>query len=162
MNYEDFQISLEHKATLVSIVCESFEHHQTQALTDHSLNELAELLRTLGIEAGSKHIQKRAKLDPAMMLGIGKLEEIAQKNFLNLEINKIKLQSWNEKNAKIKFYGYLKDNRYISGRINRMHIELSAINGKVIDKKDLSNANVTNGILSTFYFLHFIRENHYC
>lgn len=92
------------------------------------------------------------------MLSISKLQELAQKNFVNLEINKIKLQSWNEENAKIKFSGYLKDNRYISGRINRMYIELSAVNGKVLDKKDLSNANITNGILSTFYFLHFIPD----
>ena len=77
INNEEFEISLDEKATLVSIVCDKFEHHQTAKKTEHSLNELNELLRTLGVETGSQHIQNRTKVDPATMLGIGKLEEIA-------------------------------------------------------------------------------------
>ena len=92
------------------------------------------------------------------MLKISKLQEIAKEKFPNLVVSKIKLFSWNEKNARIKFSGYLRDNRYISGKINRMYIILSATSGKVLNKKDLSNANIANGILSTFYFLHFIPD----
>jgi GTP-binding protein HflX len=62
---------------MVSIVCDKFENHQTAQKTQHSLDELRELLRTLGVETGSQHIQNRTKVDPATMLGIGKLEEIA-------------------------------------------------------------------------------------
>lgn len=102
--------------------------------------------------------KKIEKSPSAEMLSISKLQTIAEENFPNLEIDKIKMSAWNEENAKIKFYGHLSDNRYISGRINRMHIELSAVNGKVLNKKDLSNANFANGILSTFYFLHFIPD----
>lgn len=77
MNNDDFQFSLEQKATMVSIVCESFEHHRTIEQTESSLAELRELLRTLGIETGDQFYQKRNKVDPATMLGPGKLEEIA-------------------------------------------------------------------------------------
>lgn len=78
MNFDDYKIHLDHKATLVSIVCESFEVHRTLEQTQSSLLELRELLRTLGIEAGSEHIQNKKALDPATMLGIGKIQEIAE------------------------------------------------------------------------------------
>lgn len=75
---EDFQISLDNKATLVSLVCDNFEHHKTLEQTQNSLRELRELLKTLGLEPGSEHYQNRSKIDPATMLGAGKLEEIAK------------------------------------------------------------------------------------
>jgi GTP-binding protein HflX len=78
MNQDDYKIELGTKATLVSIVCQNFEHHNTEEQTKSSLTELRELLRTLGVEAGSEHFQSRNKLDPATMLGSGKLEEIAE------------------------------------------------------------------------------------
>jgi len=78
MNQEEYKIDLGTKATLVSIVCQSFSHHKTEEQTLSSLIELRELLRTLGIETGSEHYQSRNKLDPATMLGSGKLEEIAE------------------------------------------------------------------------------------
>lgn len=59
------------------MVCDSFEFHETSEKTEKSLIELRELLRTLGLESGSQHIQNRKKIDPATMLGVGKLEEIA-------------------------------------------------------------------------------------
>lgn len=63
---------------MVSIVCESFEHHQNIEQTVNSLAELKELLKTLGVETGEHYYQKRNKVDPATMLGAGKLEEIAE------------------------------------------------------------------------------------
>lgn len=77
MNYEEFEVKLGHKATLVSIVCSNFEFHNTLDQTEKSLIELRELLRTLDVETGSQHYQNKSKLDPATILGKGKLEEIA-------------------------------------------------------------------------------------
>ena len=77
MNIDDYQIKLESKATLVSIVCSNFEFHNSLEQTQSSLVELRELLNTLGIEGGSEHYQNRQKVDPATILGIGKLQEIA-------------------------------------------------------------------------------------
>ena len=78
MNYEEYQIKLEEKATLVSIVCSNFEFHNSLEQTQASLIELKELLRTLGVETGSSHFQNKNKADPATMLGEGKLIEIAE------------------------------------------------------------------------------------
>ena len=77
MNFDDYNIKIENKATLVSIVCANFEFHTSEQVTKTSLIELRELLRTLGVEAGSEHFQNRNKVDPATMLGEGKLLEIA-------------------------------------------------------------------------------------
>ena len=92
------------------------------------------------------------------MLEISKLLKIAQKQYPNLVIDKFKLFSWGERNAKIKFFGYLENNRYITGNINRMNIELKGSTGEVLSKKELENSNLGNKILSTFYFLHFIPD----
>lgn len=78
MNFDDYQIHFDQKATLVSIICENFESHRTAEQTNSSLIELRELLRTLGVEAGSEHVQNKKTLDPATMLGIGKIQEIAE------------------------------------------------------------------------------------
>lgn len=78
MNEEDYAVKLGTKATLVSIVCEKFENHSTEQETEAGLFELRELLRTLGIEAGQSFWQNRKQLDPATMLGTGKLQEIAE------------------------------------------------------------------------------------
>ena len=78
MNQEEYKVKIGSKAALVSIVCESFEHHSNEQETQAGLSELRELLRTLGIEAGKSYWQKRKQLDPGTMLGVGKLEEIAE------------------------------------------------------------------------------------
>ena len=77
MNAEDFKMPLGQKASLVSIVCDKFDSHSTLLETNNSLRELRELLRTLGLVAGEEYIQNRKQIDPATMLGEGKLEEIA-------------------------------------------------------------------------------------
>lgn len=79
MNVDDeFKLPLGQKAAMVSLVCERFESHATQLLTSASLRELKELLRTLGMEATQEYIQNRKHLDPATMLGEGRLQEIAE------------------------------------------------------------------------------------
>lgn len=77
MNHDEFKLPLGQKASLVSIVCEKFENHATVLETNNSLRELRELLRTLGLVDGEEYVQNRKQIDPATMLGHGKLEEIA-------------------------------------------------------------------------------------
>jgi GTPase len=78
MNYDEFKMPLGQKASLVSIVCDKFENHSNILETNNSLRELRELLRTLGIKAGEEYVQNRKQIDPATMLGEGKLQEIAE------------------------------------------------------------------------------------
>ncbi len=77
MNQDEYKLPLGQKASLVSIICDKFENHSTVVETNSSLRELRELLRTLGIPAGEEYIQNRKQIDPATMLGEGKLAEIA-------------------------------------------------------------------------------------
>lgn len=74
----DFKISNQQKALLVSVVCSSFEGHTTQEESARSLSELRELLRTLNIECGNSVVQNKKTLESATLLGKGKIEEIAQ------------------------------------------------------------------------------------
>lgn len=78
MNQDDFKLPLGQKASLVSIVCDKFESHSTILETNNSLRELRELLRTLGLVPGEEYVQNRKQIDPATMLGEGKLLEIAE------------------------------------------------------------------------------------
>jgi len=75
----EFYISREAKASLVSIICPKFKEHSTEKDTMRSLGELRELMRTLDIETGEEYIQNRKTLDPGTILGSGKIEEIANK-----------------------------------------------------------------------------------
>ncbi|MBF0360035.1 MAG: GTPase HflX [Oligoflexia bacterium] len=76
---EKFSIPTESKATLVSIVCPGFKGHSTLDETEKSLDELRELLRTLGVVPQEQFIQHRKKLEAATVIGTGKLEDIAKK-----------------------------------------------------------------------------------
>lgn len=77
MRNDEFKLPLGQKASLVSIVCDKFESHSTIIETNHSLRELRELVRTLGLIGGEEYVQNKKQLDPATMIGAGKLEEIA-------------------------------------------------------------------------------------
>jgi GTP-binding protein HflX len=74
----EFNIDPTYQATLVSLVCPSFPDHTTEAESQRSITELSELLRTLGLKTGSSHIQNKKEVDPATILGSGKLKEIAE------------------------------------------------------------------------------------
>lgn len=74
---EEFKIDRSKRAALVSIVCPSFDFHADETETNRSLLELKELLRTLGIEATGSYTQIRKQVEPATILGSGKLKEIA-------------------------------------------------------------------------------------
>lgn len=76
-SFDDYKIEFDKQASLVSLVCSGFEGYENSQKTEASLIELRELLRTLGVDAGGQYIQNKKALDPATMLGPGKLEEIA-------------------------------------------------------------------------------------
>jgi GTP-binding protein HflX len=80
MNFNDdeYKLPLGQKAALVSLVCERFPTHATPQMSQASMRELRELLRTLGIEAGTEYVQNVKNINPAMMLGAGRVEEIGQ------------------------------------------------------------------------------------
>ena len=61
----EFNIDPNYRATLVSIVSPSFPDHQTESESRRSINELRELLRTLGLKTGEAHIQNKKDIDPA-------------------------------------------------------------------------------------------------
>ncbi len=75
---KDFSISKNLKATLISVVSPSLPYHEDSDQVNRSLGELKELLRTLGIPVGSQHIQVKKAVDPASIVGSGKLMEIAE------------------------------------------------------------------------------------
>lgn len=74
----EFNIDPNYQATLVSIVSPSFPEHQTDSESKRSMVELRELLRTLDIKTASDHIQNKKDIDPATILGSGKIKEIAE------------------------------------------------------------------------------------
>ncbi len=74
----EFNIDTNFSATLVSIVSPNFKEHSTEIETNRSLIELKELLRTLGIKSNSVQVQNRKDIDPATILGSGKIKEISE------------------------------------------------------------------------------------
>ncbi len=74
----EFNIDTTYQATLVSMICPNFSEHSTELESKRSMTELRELLRTLGIKTASEHIQNRKQVDPATILGSGKIQEIAE------------------------------------------------------------------------------------
>lgn len=74
----EFNIDTGLKATVVSIISPNFKEHTTEIDTNRSLTELKELLRTLGIKTVSAQVQNRKEIDPATILGSGKIKEIAE------------------------------------------------------------------------------------
>ena len=74
----EFHIKSTSNATLVSIVSPALKGHSTQQESEHSLQELKELLRTLNIKHTHTHIQTRKEISPATVIGKGKLLEITQ------------------------------------------------------------------------------------
>ncbi len=75
---EEYKIPLGQKAGLVSLVCDKFESHATLPLMQASLRELRELLRTLGLEPGPEYSQNLKQINPATMLGEGRIQEIGE------------------------------------------------------------------------------------
>ena len=98
------------------------------------------------------------KSQSATMLNIDDLKQKAQEHYPNLNIQQITLLQWYDKNAQIKFTGFLEDNRILSGRVNRQYIILDATTADIIEKKALLTSHSGNKFLSAFYFFHFIPD----
>lgn len=78
MSFDDYSLSLSGKAALVSLISPQFEFHKTEDETMESLEELKDLIATLGFEYFESFIQQRAKPSAGTILGTGRLEEIAR------------------------------------------------------------------------------------
>jgi GTP-binding protein HflX len=74
----DLHLSSDSVAALVSIVSPNFESHSNTIETERSLDELGELMRTLEIETVGRYVQNKKSIEPATILGKGKLIEIAE------------------------------------------------------------------------------------
>lgn len=84
------------------------------------------------------------------------LYEIANKNYSELEINKINIYNYRLDNSQTMFSGYLKNQKArTSSRINPLYIILDSKTGEVIEKKDFEESHIMKKGLSAFYWLHF-------
>ena len=92
------------------------------------------------------------------MKSINELYNQAQTQYPQLKIQNIILNAWNDQNACIAFTGYLKNDRALTGRANRVGISFNAADGKLIEKKTLENSHPMAKTLSGFYFLHFLPD----
>ena len=92
------------------------------------------------------------------MLSFKELNEIILKDHPKLQVTRMILNNWYDKNANIIFSGYIKGNKLLSTDYNKAYVVLSAVDGRVIDKRDLSNSHIIGKALSAFYFFHFIFE----
>lgn len=77
MKLEDLELNPDLNVALISIVSPFFDGHKTEQESEYSSRELGELCRTLDLNVIDKFTQKRPQLDPATVLGKGKLEEIS-------------------------------------------------------------------------------------
>lgn len=74
---DEFHINREYQASLVSIVCSKMDEHKTEEESHRSIDELRELLRTLGVPTAGQYLQNRKTIEAGTILGTGKLEEIS-------------------------------------------------------------------------------------
>lgn len=103
MKLEDLELKPDLKVALISIVSPHFEGHRTEEESFYSLRELSELCRTLDLVNKGEFVQKRNSLDPATVLGSGKLSEISesvQKDNLDLLVFDFELTASQMRNIK--------------------------------------------------------------
>jgi len=74
----ELHITKDSRAVLISVICPKFAEHSTEDDTHRSLLELKDLLKTLDVKTGSSFVQTRKSVDPATIVGKGKLEEVAE------------------------------------------------------------------------------------
>lgn len=106
----------------------------------------------------SKNCRVKQSGQKAPMKNISELYDNAKQLYPNLNITKIVLNAWGDKNACISFNGYLKDNRALSGRANRASISFKGVDGKLLKKKGLNESHSMAKVLSRLYFLHFLTD----
>ena len=74
---QEYRIGHKEKGLIVSVTCPTLKTHETPERTQTSIEEMQDLMSTLGIEYTESFTQNRAHLDPGTIIGPGKLEEIA-------------------------------------------------------------------------------------
>ena len=74
---QEYRIGHKEKGLTVSVTCPTLKTHETPERTQTSIEEMQDLMSTLGIEYTESFTQNRAHLDPGTIIGPGKLEEIA-------------------------------------------------------------------------------------
>ena len=92
------------------------------------------------------------------MLDLSILYKKVQENYENLEIRKINIYNYNKENSQTVFSGYLRDNRALTGNLNRVNITLNSANAQVLSKTNLEETHGIKQTLSAFYFLHFMPD----
>lgn len=127
----------------------------SQAVTNGEEQSMRKLVTPI-LFAKEKELKKTEQ--NVDMIEYSKLFDKAKVIYPNLEIQKIVLTRWYEKNAQIAFVGHLKNNRILTGRINRIKLILSGIDASIIKKETLEKKHIINKVLSTFYILHFLPD----
>ena len=103
-------------------------------------------------------IKVKALGESAPMQSFNKLYTTAKDSYKELHITNIKLFNWKDKNARIAFLGYDKNNDMTTARVNRVGVILDAHTGEVIRKKLPEDTHGAARFLSAFYFFHFISD----
>lgn len=78
MNFEELKIADRAQVALISVCVPALEGHQTLEESKASLSELRALLTTLGLSPGKEYIQNKKEMEAATVVGLGKLQEIAE------------------------------------------------------------------------------------
>ena len=99
----EFHIPSDSCASVISVICPKLESRRDEKETTRSLDELTELLRTLGIATLDRCVQNRKTLEAGTILGTGKLEsiaEMARQKGINLLVFDLELTAGQIKNIK--------------------------------------------------------------
>ncbi|MCV6607865.1 MAG: PepSY domain-containing protein [Campylobacterales bacterium] len=126
-----------------------------KAATNNQENNMRKLVSPIIFK--KKRILKKSK-NQVLVKPLSNLIEIAQENYPDLKIEKIAIYNYKKDNSQTHFIGYLKNNRSLTARVNRMTITLDSQNGKVIEKKEIKDSHIIKKTLSAFYFLHFLTD----
>lgn len=126
--------------------------------TDYKTNSLRKLVGPIIFAKTPKVEKTKQNVD---MLEYSKLYEKAQKIYPNLQIKNIKINAWYESNAQIEFLGYLKDNKILTGSINRVKLILKGSDGSIVTKKTFEDTHTMNKFMSAFYVFHFFPDQEF-
>ena len=125
------------------------------AASDGKETNMSKIVRPI---ISSKPVHVKSQNEPAVMQKYSFLYKKAQENYSDLYITDISLYNWNDKNARIVFSGYLKNNRLLTARLNRLNIVLNGETGEVVRKRTLEDTHKSSQVLSAFYYFHFITD----
>lgn len=105
-----------------------------------------------------KECRVKASTQKAKMQSLNRLYDKAKAVYPSLAIEQILLNAWKDKNACVAFRGYLKNNRALSGRVNRISISYKGVDGSLLKKRELQDTHIMAQTLSSLYFLHFLYD----